>query len=387
VEPYVFNVTSRGRYDNNGTRNSGARRHGYGSLTYVLYGLVDDFTVGVIPRFGYNDVSDAPDSSGVGLGDFTVQGTYRLAQYREGSRTPTVSLVLQETLPTGKYDRLGARPSDGTGSGAYTTTLSLNSQYFLWMPNGRIMRTRLNVSPIPDTVSIEDVSVYGTGDGFRGHADWPNLHSRLGLGIQPDATLGAGLDIVYQHDTSTALSGFDSPAPGATAPPTVFKDTSARAKFTLAPAVGTTGTAAWGDRRHLFTAAGRNASANIVPVAAINMVFERARHLHAAGNQLLPRASESFTARRHCHDGGISGHAIIMKVEYEAHDVPLARRPRSRVTGAVSNRRHHVSRKSQRDQRHVRKELRRCRSTGSHPGRQDAEEHPRRLDQRAACAL
>jgi hypothetical protein len=49
VEPYMFNVMSRGRYDDDGTRRSGPRRHSYGSLTYLLYGLVDDFTVGVIP--------------------------------------------------------------------------------------------------------------------------------------------------------------------------------------------------------------------------------------------------------------------------------------------------------------------------------------------------
>jgi len=263
--------------DDNRKRNSGARRHSYGSLTYVLYGLVDDFTVGVIPRFGYNDASDAPDSSGVGLGDFTVQGTYRLAQYREGSHTPTVSLVLQETLPTGKYDRLGARPSDGIGSGACTTTLSLNSQYFLWMPNGRIMRTRLNVShAISDTVSIEDVSVYGTDAGFRGHAR-PGRTFVVDSAWEYSLTRSwvLALDIVYQHDTSTTLSGFDAPAPGTTAPPTpVQRHFGSSEVFTLAPAVEYNWSSSMGVIvGTVFTAAGRNAGASIVPVAAINMVF------------------------------------------------------------------------------------------------------------------
>lgn len=162
-------------------------------------------------------------------------------------------------------------------SGAYTTTLSLNSQYFLWMPNGRIMRTRLNVSyAIPDTVSIEDVSVYGTGDGFRGHA-------RPGRTFVVDAAWEysltrrwvLALDIVYQHDTSTTLSGFDSPAPGTTAPPTrVQRHFGSSDVFTLAPAVEYNWSSSMGVIvGTVFTAAGRNASANIVPVAAINMVF------------------------------------------------------------------------------------------------------------------
>jgi hypothetical protein len=34
-------------------------------------------------------------------------------QFHEGRWSPTTSIAVQETLPTGKYDRLGERPSDG----------------------------------------------------------------------------------------------------------------------------------------------------------------------------------------------------------------------------------------------------------------------------------
>jgi hypothetical protein len=277
VEPYMFNVMSRGRYDDDGTRRSGPRRHSYGSLTYLLYGLVDDFTVGVIPRFGYNDVSDGPDSSGVGIGDFTVQGTYRLMQFHDGARTPTMSIVLQETLPTGKYDQLGARPSDGIGTGAYTTTLSLNSQYFLWMPNGRIVRTRLNLSyALADSASVEDVSVYGTGQGFRGRAR-PGRAFIVDSAWEYSMTRNwvLALDVVYEHDSSTTLSGFDPAPAGSGAPPTrVQRRFGSSEVFTLAPAVEYN----WNSQigvivGTVFTVAGRNASATLVPVMALNMVF------------------------------------------------------------------------------------------------------------------
>jgi hypothetical protein len=268
VEPYFFNVISRGRYDENGTRHRGPRRHSYGSLTYLLYGLTDNVTVGVIPRFGYNDVSVGLDSSAVGLGDFTVQAAYRLATFREGGLVPTMSVVLQQTLPTGKYDRLGARPSDGLGTGAYTTTVALYSQYFFWMPNGRILRTRLNFSyAIPDTVTVEDVSVYGTGEGFRGHAK-PGRSFVAGSAVEYSATRNwvLALDFVYQHDTATRLDG--------SLPTRVAADFGSSEVFTLAPAVEYN----WNSRMGVivgavFTAAGRNASANVVPVVAVNMVF------------------------------------------------------------------------------------------------------------------
>jgi hypothetical protein len=85
-------------------------------------------------------LSNGPSSSGIGLGDLTLQAQYRLTKFHVGSWIPTTSLAVQETLPTGKYDRLGNRPSDGLGSGAYATTLALCSQMYFWLPNGRILR-------------------------------------------------------------------------------------------------------------------------------------------------------------------------------------------------------------------------------------------------------
>jgi hypothetical protein len=269
IEPYVFDSISQGRYDRDGNRQDTPRQHSHGSLTYILYGLVDDVTIGVIPRFGYNDISNGADSSGLRLGDFTIQGTYRLLEYREGSRTPTMSIVLQETLPTGKYDRLGARPSDGMGSGAHTSTLSLNSQYFLWMPNGRIMRTRLNLSySMSDRVSVEDVSVYGTSEGFRGHAK-PGRSFVIDSAWEYSMTRHwvLALDVVYQHDSRATLSG-------ALGTGRVQSDLGSGEVFTLAPAVELN----WSSRMgvivgSVLNVAGRNASANVTPVMAVNMVF------------------------------------------------------------------------------------------------------------------
>jgi hypothetical protein len=277
IEPYVFSIISQGRYDEDGHRHGGPRRHSYGSLTYMLYGLVDDVTVGVIPRFGYNNVSVGQDSSGVQLGDFMVQGQYRFTQFREGSRVPTVSLVIAETLPTGEYDRLGTRPANALGSGAYTTTVSLYSQTYLWMPNGRIMRTRFNVSySLPDTVSVEDVSIYGTAQGFRGQAK-PGRVLLVNSAWEYSLTRSwvLALDVVYEHDERTTLSGFDFAPPGSNAQPLpVNRDFGSGEVFTLAPAVEYN----WNSRMGvivgtIFTVAGRNASASVIPVAAINMVF------------------------------------------------------------------------------------------------------------------
>ncbi len=277
VEPYVFDVITQGRYDDRWKRHAGPGAHTYGSLTYLLYGLVDDVTVGLIPRVGYNTVGEGLNAAHVGLGDFMVQGQYRFARFREGSPIPTMSVVLAQTLPTGKYDRLGTRPSNGLGSGAYTTTLSLYSQYFLWMPNGRIVRARLNLSYSESaTVDIEGVSVYGTGSGFRGHAN-PGATLLLNSAWEYSLTQRwvPALDVTYQHNASTALRGFEStPAGGNSLPVNVHTDSGPGEVFTVAPAIEYNWSSTMGViAGAIFTPAGKNVGANTIPVVAVNMVF------------------------------------------------------------------------------------------------------------------
>src|SRR5215471_14661206 len=129
LEPYFYDVISK-------------NQNGWGSRAYVLYGLANRFTVGFIPIVGYNQVSNGLSSSHIGLGDFTPLVQFRLTQFRLGSWVPTTAIQVQQSFPTAKYDRLGDRPSDGFGGGAYSTTVAFNTQTYFWMPNGRILRMR-----------------------------------------------------------------------------------------------------------------------------------------------------------------------------------------------------------------------------------------------------
>jgi hypothetical protein len=196
IEPYLYDVI-------------GAHSNGFGSLTYINYGLANRFTVGVIPTFGYNKLSDGLSGAGIGLGDITVQGQFRLRQFHEGSWIPTISATVQETFPTGKYDQLGNRPSDGLGSGAFTTTVALYSQTYLWMPNRRILRMRFNVSQaFSRGVTVDGVSVFGTGADFRGRAE-PGRSSLVDASWEYSLTRRwvLALDATYRYTGNTRVIG------------------------------------------------------------------------------------------------------------------------------------------------------------------------------------
>ena len=265
IEPYLFDAIPSGHYDDSGRRRPVPHANDFGSQSYILYGLSERVSVGLIPRFGFNDPGDGRSSSKPGIGDLTLQAQYGLTRYAEGGWIPSTALVLQETLPTGKYDRLGDRPADGLGAGAYSTNLSLYSQYFFWMPNGRILRTRLDLSySISGSASVHDVSVYGTTAGFNGRARPGNV-ALINAAWEYSVTRNwvLALDVLYEHDSNTHVAGADAQlnsGPGHT--------------WSLAPAIeynfnSRVGVIAGAK----LTTSGRNATAVLIPVAAVNIVI------------------------------------------------------------------------------------------------------------------
>jgi hypothetical protein len=276
IEPYLYDVAVLGHYDGDGVRRNAMRSHGFGSLTYALYGLADRVTVGVIPTTGYTEVSEGPNSTSIRLGDVSLLAQFRLTQFHAGHWIPTTSIVVQETFPTGKYDRLGDRPSDGMGSGAYATTVAFYAQTYFWLPNGRILRMRANVSQaFSNDVNVEDVSVYGTGTGFRGQA-------RPGRSLFVDASweysltrsLVLALDATYRRDGNTRVTGYDRVGFGSGQNQSgILMDSGSAEAFGLAPAIEYS----WSRNLGVLLGvrvipAGSNTAATITPAVAINFV-------------------------------------------------------------------------------------------------------------------
>lgn len=259
VEPYVYDAMS-------------PRRDAFGSRAYVLYGVTDDFTLGFIPIVGYNRVSGGPNSSGIRLGDQILQAQYRLIRYHEGSWAPTVSLRLQQTLPTGRYDRLGSRPANGMGSGAYGTTLAVDMQTYFWMPNGRILRMRLNVSgAVAGHADVDGVSVYGTSPSFHGRAH-PGDNFSVDTSLEYSLTTRwvLAMDVLYSHNGSTHVTGIEGLA---ALPLPVRADSGSSDTVGYAPAVEYSWTPNIGVLLGVrVLAGGHNTQRSVTPLVALNYV-------------------------------------------------------------------------------------------------------------------
>jgi hypothetical protein len=271
IEPYLYDVTTQGFYSSSGTRVSVPHENSFGSLTYVLYGIASKFTVGMIPVFGYNEPTNGASSAGVGLGDLTLQAQYLLHLFRGGSWIPTMSIAVQETLPTGKYDQLGNRPSDGLGAGAFTTSPAFYSQTFFWLPNGRVLRMRFNVVPaFSRRVSVQDASVYGTSAGFRGHATpGPSVFVDAAGEYSLTKHWVLALDATYRHQGNTPVTGYSVSDP--TQP--IRLNSGSSDAFGLAPAIEYNWTRNLGVLLGVrMIPAGRNTALTITPAVAVNFV-------------------------------------------------------------------------------------------------------------------
>ena len=171
TEPYFFDGISGGQ-------------HNPGSSGFYQYGLAGNWTVGVQPFFS---LGTRRDNRGAAIGDFKLLSQVRLSHFTADHRVPSVALVTNLVLPTGKYDHLGALKS-GHGSGSFAPELGVNVQHYFLLKNGRLLRARINVlKDFPLRTHVTGRSVYGTGPGFRGHAR-PGSKTSVILGAEYSVT-------------------------------------------------------------------------------------------------------------------------------------------------------------------------------------------------------
>jgi hypothetical protein len=154
TEPYFFDVISDGQH------------HG-GSSGFYQYGLFNNYTVGVQPFFS---LGTDKYNRNVAIGDFKLLSQLRVSHFTPEHRVPSVSLVMNLVLPTGKDDKLSAL-RQGHGSGSFAPEIGVNVQHYFMLGNRRLLRTRFNfLKNFPLRTDVSGRSVYGTFPGFQGHA-------------------------------------------------------------------------------------------------------------------------------------------------------------------------------------------------------------------------
>ena len=145
------------------------------------------------------------------------------------------------------------------------------------MPNGRILRSRLDVSQaFSNSVRVHDVSVYGTGEGFRGRAQ-PGHSTFADLAGEYSMTQRwvLALDAFYRHGGNTQVSGTVPLGPGDGAEsPNILMNSGTSDGFGIAPGIEYNWTPRFGlllATRIIF--AGHNTTSSLTPAVALSMFY------------------------------------------------------------------------------------------------------------------
>ncbi len=270
LEPYLVYQVDTGMYGDDGHRRSIAHdSRTLESLVVIKYAITNRLTVEALPSL-LRTWKAGNSSDGFGVGDLPIELEYRVrdGNYRNGA--PSLTFDLGVTLPTGKYNRLSTS-LNGVGQGAYLLKqgVVLQSLFDTWGNHPvRIRVYGAMYEPISH-VSVDDLSVYGTGQGFHGNVR-PGVSGQVGLGAgwALDQRWVFAFDVVQNYASRYRLDGIDGFGLAvATRGPSI-------ASTALAPAVEYNWSAKAGIIAGIeFTAAGRNTPSHFAPQIAVAVSF------------------------------------------------------------------------------------------------------------------
>jgi hypothetical protein len=271
TEPYFIYSSNTGSYDNSGAHHStGNDGNQFQTIVLLKYALTDRISVQAIPSVVQ---SWNKQSNGTGIGDLPVEVDYRFNDENNMTGFPSVTASLGINLPTGHYERL--HPSlnglDGLGSGSYTLKEGLLAQSLFDTSGHHPVRLRFYAEAFEPvaTVPVQGISVYGTDQGFGGHAT-PGFASVLGIGggIALDQQWVLALDLVQHFSGGSHLLGNE------VAGPLVNTKAPGSARTAVAPAVEYNLSDSLGIIAGVeFSVAGRNSGSYVAPQIAVSMAF------------------------------------------------------------------------------------------------------------------
>jgi hypothetical protein len=130
---------------------------------------------------------------------------------RQTAYKPAIKFVIQETFPTGHYQRFSARKAnvESTGAGSYQTNFSLNVSKVVWWLTLHPMNFRTSIGyTVNSNVFVHGFNSYGGGKGTRGSVKGGNTFAwDIGYEYSFTQRWVAALDIVYNYSSKTTFSG------------------------------------------------------------------------------------------------------------------------------------------------------------------------------------
>ncbi|WP_115343527.1 hypothetical protein [Legionella moravica] len=179
-EIYGIDVFTNGSYNADGDLIRTPLFRSFNINPILTHGYTDWLDIQLTVPYTFNSTRGVHSNH---LGDVSVAAGFQLFEQKGALNRIDTRVLLQETIPTGRYDNLNPElaGTDATGLGAYQTQLNLDLQYLLPVFKTHYLRTRFIISRIFAT------SVYV--DGLSSFGGTPTTHGRIRIGAETDYDL------------------------------------------------------------------------------------------------------------------------------------------------------------------------------------------------------
>ncbi len=222
------------------------------------------------------DYSWLHEQHGRGIGDFSLGLGFQALIQKKGNFLPDLRIVLQETLPTGRFENLSPikMGTDQTGIGAYQSVISFNFQRLFTVGKKHYLRSRVSLAGVfASSVHVEGFNTFGGDEATMGIVHPGNVYS---ADVAAEFTLTqnwvAVMEALYLHGNSTGFTaniGGITPSGAAGAVGGKGGDSASLApaiEYNFTPTLGVIG-GVW------FTVTGPHAAKFISSAIAINYYF------------------------------------------------------------------------------------------------------------------
>ncbi len=208
IEPYFYATNIVGSYDRHWQAHSLPSAWKNNLQIPVQIGITDTIDFAFTPQGFYNYTRDAHTFN---LGDLSLEIDYQLYKNETTTWTPALKLSLEETFPTGRYQRLNPakRGTDAIGLGAYTTTVGLTFSALKHVIRKHYLSLRASASySMAPPVHVTRLNSYGGDKTTKGKVRPGNsLATLVGLEFSLNHNWVLAFDAMNAYTNKTHFSG------------------------------------------------------------------------------------------------------------------------------------------------------------------------------------
>lgn len=272
IEPYLFQTTQSGFYNQNGSFKNQKTIHDLSTSLLLETGITSWLDITLFLTTSYNQIGHLHTPL---YGDTQAYLGVQLLRDEKNSWIPDVRLLFGEFFPTGKYQHLNPKKqqSDSSGSGSYETAFVFVTRKIFYNFPKHPFNFNLNLEYILSTkTNVDGYNIYGGSFDTKGRVS-PGGQYIFNLAMEFSFTrhFVIGMDIDYVHQNKSVFSGNPGLGVNEVIPPVGLPSSDL---LSLAPTVEYTFNDNFGILGGCwFTVAGRNSTQFVSNVLSVYYMF------------------------------------------------------------------------------------------------------------------